>query len=122
VNSPHGPTQLSGGRLLYAGKKVWEPDGKVGICESIDDGKTWRWLSDIPTRPGDSAKEYHELHAVEAANHNIIVHIRNHNPRNSGETLQSQSADRGRTWSVPQAIGVWGLPSHLLRLRGGALL
>ena len=40
----------------------------------------------------------------------------------SGETLQSESSDGGKTWSVPQPIGVWGLPSHLLRLKDGRLL
>lgn len=50
------------------------------------------------------------------------MHIRNHNTIDSRETLQSESGDGGRTWSVPRAIGVWGLPSHLLRLRDGRLL
>ncbi len=122
LNSPHGPAALSDGRLLYAGKQLWQPGQKVGVCESVDDGKTWRWLSDIPARPGDSVMEYHELHAVEAANGRIIVHIRNHNRVNAGETLQCESADGGRNWSTPHAIGVWGLPSHLLRLRDGRLL
>jgi sialidase-1 len=122
VNSPHGPALLTGGRLLYAGKRLWQQDTKVGVCESTDDGRTWRWLADIPARPGDSVKEYHELHAVEAAKDHIIVQIRNHNPQNSGETLQTESKDGGRTWSVPRSIGVWGLPSHLLRLRDGTLL
>jgi Neuraminidase (sialidase) len=122
LNSPHGPVALSGGRLLYAGKQLWQPGQKVGVCESVDDGQTWRWLSDIPARAGDSAVEYHELHAVEAANGRIIVHIRNHNRANQGETLQSESADGGRNWSAPHAIGVWGLPSHLLRLRDGRVL
>ena len=122
VNSPHGPVALKGGRLLYAGKQLWEAGTKVGVCESTDDGRTWRWLSDIPVRPGDAAAEYHELHAVEAADGRVIVHIRNHNPANSGETLQCESRDGGKTWSTPRAIGVWGLPSHLLRLRDGGLL
>jgi len=122
LNSPHGPVLVSGGRLLYAGKKVWDAEGKVGVSESSDDGKTWHWLSDIPVRPGDHAKEYHELHAVQAANNSIILHIRNHNPQSNGETLQCESVDNGRTWTVPRAIGVWGLPSHLLRLRDERLL
>ncbi|MCA9057815.1 MAG: exo-alpha-sialidase, partial [Planctomycetaceae bacterium] len=50
------------------------------------------------------------------------VQIRNHNSPNAGETLQSHSDDGGRTWSVPRTIGVWGLPSHLLRLADGRLL
>lgn len=122
VNSPHGPIQLSDGRLLYAGKELWTGQRRVGVCESTDDGQTWRWLADIPARPGDNLAAYHELHAVETADGRLVVHIRNHNRANEGETLQTESADGGRTWLVPRAIGVWGLPSHLLRLRNGHLL
>ena len=121
VNSPHGPVALSGGRLLYAGKRLWE-DGRVGVCESADDGRAWRWLAEIPARPGDRFEDYHELHAVETADGRILAHIRNHNRENAGEILQAESADGGRTWTAPRAIGVWGLPSHLLRLAGGDLL
>ena len=122
LNSPHGPVALPGGRLLYAGKQLWEPGTKVGVCESIDDGKSWRWLSDIPARPGDNPANYHELHAVAAPGGGAIVHIRNQNPANNGETLQCESRDGGKTWTTPHPIGVWGLPSHLLRLRDGRLL
>ncbi len=123
VNSPHGPIQLKDGRLLYAGKELWTGEKRIGVCESLDDGQTWRWLAEIPTRPGDKAvKDYHELHAVEANDGRIIVQIRNHSSTNSGETLQCESTDGGKTWSVPQAIDVWGLPSHLLKLRDGRLV
>jgi len=74
-------------------------------------------------RPGDAApKGYHELHAVEAADGRLIVQIRNHNKANSNETLQTESTNGGKTWSEPHPIGVWGLPSHLLKLRDGRLL
>lgn len=122
VNSPHGPVNLSDGRLLYAGKDLWRDPNPVGVCQSTDDGQSWQWLSEIPARPGDSHRDYHELHAVETADERIVVHIRNHNARNHRETLQSESSDGGRTWSEPRAIGVWGLPSHLLRLRDDRLL
>jgi sialidase-1 len=52
----------------------------------------------------------------------LIVQIRNHNEANKGETLQTESKDGGKTWGEPHSIGVWGLPSHLLRLRDGRLL
>lgn len=123
VNSPHGPIQLSDGRLLYAGKVLWTGDKEVGVCESKDDGKTWSWLADIPTREGDDAKNnYHELHAADAGDGRLIVQIRNHNKTNAGETLQCESADGGKSWTVPRSIGVWGLPSYLTNLKDGRLL
>ena len=122
VNSPHGPTQLADGRLLYAGKRLWAAEKKIGVSESSDDGQTWRWLAEIPARAGDAVKEYHELHAIETADKRIVAQIRNHNAANKGETLQTESSDGGRMWSEPRSIGVWGLPSHLLKLRDGRLL
>jgi sialidase-1 len=122
VNSPHGPIQLADGRLLYAGKELWTGEKRVGVCESLDDGRTWRWLAAIPARPGDDSAQYHELHAVEAGDGRILVHIRNHNKANQNETLQTESSDSGKSWSVPHPIGVWGLPSFLLRLHDGKLL
>ena len=122
VDSPHGPVQLSDGRLLYAGKELWHGEHRVGVCESTDDGQTWRWLAEVPTREGDANRNYHELHAVETADGRVVVQIRNHNQANSGETLQTESADGGKTWAAPRSIGVWGLPSHLLRLGGDRLL
>ncbi len=121
VNSPHGPIQLKDGRLLYAGKQLWTADRKIGVAESKDDGLTWQWLAEIPTRKGDK-NAYHELHAVEAADGTLIAQIRNHNEANKGETLQTESNDGGKTWSELHSIGIWGLPSHLLRLRDGRLL
>jgi sialidase-1 len=122
VNSPHGPVNLQGGRLLYAGVELWKDARKVGICTSDDDGQTWSQLTEIPTRDGDKAADYHELHAVEAADGRWIVQIRNHNKANVGETLQTHSTDGGDTWAQPYSIGVWGLPSHLLRLSDDRLL
>jgi sialidase-1 len=122
VNSPHGPFQLSDGRLLYAGVELWGKERRVGVCESTDDGASWHWLSAIPARPGDKTAGYHELHGVETADGRIIVHIRNHNKPNDNETLQTESTDGGKTWTVPRTLGVWGLPSFLTRLRDGRLL
>lgn len=122
VSSPHGPIQLSDGRLLYPGKELWRGERRIGVCESTNDGESWRWLAEIPTREGDDRANYHELHGVETASGKIIVHIRNHNTINARETLQTESLDGGKTWSKPHPIGVWGLPSHLLRLKDGRLL
>ncbi|TWU16546.1 sialidase family protein [Allorhodopirellula heiligendammensis] len=122
LNSPHGPIQLSDGTLFYAGVALWDSPRSVGTCRSSDDGRTWTPLEELPTRPGDDPSQYHELHAVEAADGRLIVHIRNHNAANQNETLQTHSTDHGKTWATPYSIGVWGLPSHLLRLSDDRLL
>jgi len=80
-------------------------------------------LAEIPVRPGDVSRNYHELHGLEVEpGGKIVVQIRNHNPKNAGETLQCESTDGGKSWSLPKAIGVWGLPSFLTRLRDRRLL
>lgn len=122
VNSPHGPIALANGDLLYAGKQLYNQHNRIGAAVSVDDGVSWKWAGTIPSRPGDDHRQYHELHAVEAAPGRLVAHIRNHNPRHAGETLQSESTDGGRTWTTPHEIGVWGLPSHLLKLADGRLL
>jgi sialidase-1 len=123
VNSPHGPLALQDGRLLYVGKELWTTAKRIGACESTDDGLTWHWLGEIPTRRGDNVTDdYHELHAVEANDGTIVAHIRHHGQNNKRETLQTESADGGKTWSEPHPIGVWGFPSHLLKRRDGTLL
>lgn len=120
--SPHGPIVTLGGSLLFPGKRYPSAQDPIGVWESKDDGLHWEVAGLIPARPGDDPEQYHELHGVEAADGRLVVHIRNHNQPQAQETLQSVSVDGGKTWSVPAAIGVWGLPSHLLRLRDGRLL
>ncbi len=122
VNSPHGPCQLADGRLLYAGKELWTEEKRIGVAESTDDGQTWTWLAAIPAREGDTVTNYHELHAAELPSGRIVVHIRNHNQTNHRETLQTESEDGGKTWTVPHSIDVWGLPSFLTPLSDGRLL
>ncbi len=135
VGSPHGPTELSDGRLLYVGKKsavdiedalaaahakqgsIGGPYGPgMGVSQSTDDGQSWQHLADMPTMPGHTERDYHELHAVEAANGDIIAHIRNQNTNtHMYETLQTESHDGGHTWTVPHSIDLWGYPAFLMR-------
>ena len=140
VSSPHGPIELSDGRLLYAGQSYWSdavgwvkknpgkhrphsaegPNDRIGVCESTDDGQTWRWLAEIQTPEGEDRRKYCELHAVEAADGRIVVLFRNHNK--GSRMRQTESTDGGRTWSVPRSSGVHGHPPHLLRLQDDRLL
>ena len=121
-HSPHGPTAIHNGGLVYCGVTMWQEDRIVGAWGSTDDGVNRKPLGTLPTRPGDDSKNYHELHAVESRPGMLIVHLRNHNQNNERETLQSESIDGGKSWSVPHSISVWGFPSHLLHLKDGRLL
>lgn len=131
VGSPHGPTELADGRLLFVGNPRAVPlvlekgaayAPQLGALESADDGRSWRKIADIPQRPGDPVGSYHEPHAVQAADGRIVVHIRNHSEQDKSHILQSESTDGGRTFSVPRDTGLIGLPAHLRRLRDGRLL
>jgi len=131
VHSPHGPISLSDGRLFYAGRfrKYGEIginnspfDIRIGAAESLDGGKTWRKLSEIAPMVGHHGTYYCELHAVEAADGRIVVHIRNNREAPENEILQTQSFDGGRTWEAVRSTGIWGYPSHLIRLRDNRLL
>jgi sialidase-1 len=91
-------------------------------AESTDDGQSWQVIGDIPIHPEHESDGYHELHAVEAADGTIISHIRNHNELHHYETLQTESHDGGRTWTMPHSIGLWGYPAFLLRTSDGRLI
>ena len=84
------------------------------MVRSSDGGTTWsaRYPSIVSSPHGP----------IQLSAGRLIAHIRNENQAGCGETLQSESSDGGGTWSVPHSIGVWGLPSFLLRLHDGWLL
>jgi len=122
VTSPHGPTLLRDGRIIHLGKEFREGAHRIGACESKDDGMTWDWLAEIPEVTEFPHSGLHELHAVEASDGSIVAHIRNHNVSHKFEILQSISTNGGHSWSNPHPTGVWGFPSHLLRMQDNRLL
>ncbi len=121
LGSPHGPCVLDDGSLLFVGKD-WEDEQVIGACRSTDDGLTWDWVADLSVREGDTLGNYHEYHAAQAADGRIVAQIRNHNPNDRHETLQLESEDGGQNWTEPHANGVWGFPSHLMRMSDDRLL
>lgn len=134
VSSPHGPTELDDGTLLFLGKatapyETWD-DGAtfsgtpITAARSSDDGLTWEAIGTVPCAEGHEDAQYHEPHAVQASDGRIIVHIRNHNDRPSADTWQAESTDGGKTWSTPKPtpFGAVAHPAHLLRLRDDRLL
>ena len=131
AGSPHGPTQLADGRLLFVGNWKYDDPAEhdrfagptnMGSKISDDDGRSWKPLGPIPLRPGDEPATYHEPHAAQIDDGRIVVHIRNHSQQDKSHILQSESDDGGATFSVPRNTGLIGLPAHLLVLRDGRLL
>ena len=122
-SAPHGPICLSDGRLLYVGKAAdRRTDGggeNIVVEESLDGGKTWRVISKIEIERGAKLVDYHEPHAVEAADGSIIAQIRCHS---DGFLRQSVSRDGGRSWSVAEKTPLFGYPSHLIRLKDNSIL
>ena len=131
-SAPHGPIQLKDGRLLYVGKSgdadhknLGTGVGKVVAAESTDRGRSWRVIGEIPfPEQINVLRECHEPHAVETTDGRIVVQIRCHS-KFSGfvdSSVQSESADGGKTWTMAKPMGLDGYPPHLIRLADGKLL
>jgi len=127
--TPHGPIQLADGRLLYMGggyKKTAPEHSIYGAHESHDDGKTWRPIGQV-SMPEEMLREKRRMlsepHVVETESGKLVALFRTKfNCAKDRFLYQSESADGGRTWSIPADTGVSGLPPHLIRLSNGWLL
>lgn len=122
VSSPHGPTRLSDGRLLYVGKQMYaaeEPDGIVAAYESRDEGLTWQRLARIAFPEGEPNDLFHEPHAIELPDGSIFCAIRTEKPFSFRTT---RSTDGGRTWTPLEETGFCGSPPHLMLHSSGALI
>lgn len=113
--SPHGPTEMLDGGLMFAGAN----GPKSGVWISRDDGLTWVLLSYLDVRPG-------ETHGIEANDGTLVVHVRDRvalTPGGSVEwaTVQMDSENGGKTWSKPRII-TDGYPSFIKKLANGSIL
>lgn len=141
VSSPHGPTMLRSGRLLYIGKRALDTQdmyvGPILASASDDGGRTWDWLGQVPTIPGTFSGSYYEPHLLELPSGKLLAAIRleEWGPKDDGgrtplerlgippfSIALTDSSDGGRTWSVPRARGFHGSPPHLMRHSSGAIL
>ena len=130
-STPHGPIQLKDGRLLYVGKSgdadhlnLGAGIGKIVAAESRDQGRSWRVIGEVP-HPAqiNILNDCHEPHAVETTDGRIVVQIRCENRKGAFfGSIQSESADGGKTWTVAKPMGLDGFPPHLIRLADGKLL
>ncbi len=137
LNSPHGPTRRRDGSLLYLGKECRTFDqmekGRIVAMASTDSGASWSALGEVPLIPGTDWGSYHEAHAAELADGRLLGMIRLQNcPGPNGDVtraglvnfsiVQTESADGGRTWTVPRGLGFHGSPPHILQHSSGCLV
>lgn len=129
VTSPHGPTELSDGRILWIGRLFnnYEEhiEGNQIKCTIIDtESGDCEITSSIPdVYEEDGLVAFHEPHAIQLPTGRIICHIR---AEGNGRftTYQSVSDDMGETWSEPRLLLTrhGGAPAHLLLLSNGILI
>ena len=121
-SSPHGGIQLRDGRLFVVGRRYDDKglQNEVVAETSEDGGRSWRVLSRIGFQKPLDAAEAHEPHVAELKDGTLVAQFRYHGDKWC--TLQSESADGGKTWSAVHETGILGVPSHLLPLQDGRLL
>ncbi len=136
VSSPHGPTKLKDGRLLYLGKEcASSPEefseaadlyekGAVFAFESRDEGHSWQCIGKVDFPDGCAQNNIHEPYAIELPDGTILGALRgDKEPVPHGFSVYfTRSEDGGRTWSHPEATDICGSPPHMLLHSSGAVV
>lgn len=127
VTSPHGFIVRADGSWLYLGK-YWERDlqntrrlsiGAIQAVSSVDEGKTWTTLGEVPLPDGYINEDTHEPHVVELKDGTLLGFLRHHKPF---QILTTRSTDGGKTWEKAQARGILGSPPHAFQHSSGAVV
>jgi hypothetical protein len=132
VGSPHGPIQISDGRILWMGNvRGWrsaELDGtRLRVYRVYETGEM-EFLANVPDVPGGLSAD--EPYMAEAPDGTLLAHIRSEDGANgtTGDKkftiFQTESHDGGKTWTVPHQIlsNLGGAPAHILRTADGMLI
>lgn len=125
VTSPHGPTELKDGTVLWAGTNFNNYCSGIEVyCINTEYGST-DFVGKITSCNEDIVLS--EPHMIEMPDGSLICHIRGEGRRKEDDyftVLQSVSTDKGKTWSEPEMLlsEKGGAPAHLLLLKSGILL
>lgn len=128
ITSPHGPTELSDGTVLWVGQSFintpedWATNKVMAYVINTDG--TMKYIGTVPDIIHNGKRIAScEPHAIELPCGDILCHIR---AESEGlfTIYQSVSHDKGATWSVPKQIleDKGGAPAHLLLHSSGVLI
>ena len=125
VTSPHGPTTLSDGTVLWAGNNFKNYNGGIEVVSIDTESGETEFVGKI-THDNDKIVLC-EPHLIELPDGKLICHIRGEDENEEDSiftVLQSVSYDKGKTWSTPEMIldKTGGAPPHLIQLRSGIIL
>lgn len=125
VTSPHGPTQLRDGTVLWAGNNFNNYRGGVEIVRVDTESGETDFVGRITLNHPEIIIA--EPHLIEMPDGKLICHCRGESetiPDGVFTLFQSVSYDKGRTWSEPEMLLEidGGAPSHMLLLDSGLLL
>lgn len=121
VTSPHGPTELKDGTILWAGNNFNDIYCGIEIHKLNTENCETELIGNITI---DSKEIFlNEPHLIELPDGTLICHIRAENDT-VFTVYQSISYDKGKTWTPPERLldETGGAPPHLVLLKSGVLL
>ncbi len=123
VTSPHGPTELKDGTILWAGNNFNDVQSGIEVHKLNPENGETEFLGKITT----DSKDFflNEPHLIELTDGTLICHIRADSDNDTVFTVfQSFSYDKGKTWTAPEMLldETGGAPPHLILLSSGILL
>lgn len=134
VTSPHGPTVLKDGTIVWVGRQftvkgsdALYPDDCIKAYKMDAEGNM-TFLGRLPDMTGEKDALACEPHAFQADDGTLICQVRYH--RDDGwangmfTMYQCESKDGGVTWSDPHyVVGQFdGAPAHIMRHSSGVLI
>lgn len=126
VSSPHGPTVLNDGTVLWVGRRLGVDNHIEAYVINTETGEmTLRGEMELYKYEDFKGLYFYEPHAIQLPDGKLICHLRTQNADESIFTLyQTISLDNGVTWSKPHQIIRYdsGAPAHLFLHSSGTLI
>lgn len=121
VTSPHGPTELSDGTVMWVGNNFRDYESGLEAVKLHTDTGEAEYVGKITT--DEEGLILAEAHLLELPDGKLICHARGEGG-DRFTVYQSFSEDGGKTWTKPERLldETGGAPPHLILHSSGALI